>query len=290
MIKRNKPFKSKGSGIIYLVGVPIGNISDVSQRAREILQSADIIACEDTRKTGLLLSRLEIKAKKLVSCYAQKELEKSKQLVEKVKMEDLTLAFVSDAGMPGISDPGALMIQQAINNDVPVSSIAGPTALIQALIASGFNTADFSFFGFLPSKSSHRKKMLEKLKDKEETLILYESPHRILEVLKDLNDIFGGDRRVCLCREISKVYEEYIRGTFSEVVQLDAGTLKGEFVIVIEGKQICKKDEDEFEGNIFKYAKKLINAGYKNSEVAKILSLEFDLPKNKIYKIVNSLD
>ncbi|MFA6796882.1 MAG: 16S rRNA (cytidine(1402)-2'-O)-methyltransferase [Bacilli bacterium] len=289
MIIRNKPFKTKGSGLIYLVGVPIGNILDFSERGKQILSEADIVACEDTRKTGLLLSRLGIKAKKLVSCYAQKELEKSKQLVDEVKNKDLMLAFVSDAGMPGISDPGALLIQQAVINNVPVSSVAGPCALIQALVVSGFNTADFSFFGFLPAKKNNRRKMLEELNEKSETLIFYEAPHRIFDVLEDMKEIFGNDRKVCVCREISKIFEEYIRGTLEEVVSVDSNTLKGEFVIVIEGKQIRENENGELEKDIITYAKKLVKAGYKNSEVAKILSIEFNEPKNKLYKLINDL-
>jgi len=289
MIKRNKPFKSKGSGLIYLVGVPIGNILDISERAKTILRDADIVACEDTRNTGLLLSRIGIKARKLVSCYAQTELVKSKELVETVRNNNLVLAFVSDAGMPGISDPGALLVQQAIDFDVPVSSIAGPSALLQALVVSGFNTADFSFFGFLPSKASGRKKMLSNLNERSETLIFYEAPHRLLNVLKDMKDIFGDSRRVCICREISKIFEEYIRGSIGEVTNVDPNTLKGEFVIVVEGNQTKKENVDEHDNNISDFAIKLRKAGYKNSEIAKILSCEFDEPKNKLYKFINTL-
>lgn len=286
-MERNKPFKSKGSGLIYLVGTPIGNISDVSERGKKILAEADIVACEDTRNTGLLLSRLGIKPKKLVSCYAQKELERSKQLVAQVKQENLVLAYVSDAGMPGISDPGSLLVQQAVMNEVPISSIPGPSALIQALVMSGFNTADFTFYGFLPAKSNMRKRMLEKIVDKPETIIFYESPHRIMDVLKDMRDVLGSERRVCLCREITKIFEEYIRGDLAELAELDPSTLKGEFVIVIEGKETEENTDNK---EILGYAKKLIEAGYRNSEVAKILSLEFDLPKNKLYKLINELD
>jgi 16S rRNA (cytidine1402-2'-O)-methyltransferase len=288
-MKRNKPFKTEGSGLIYLVGVPIGNILDMSERGKNILRDADIVACEDTRKTGILLSRIGIKAKKLVSCYAQTELEKSKQLVVEVKQNNLTLAFVSDAGMPGISDPGALLIQQAVLNDVPVSSISGPSALIQALVLSGFNTADFSFFGFLPSKTNTRKKMLDDIKENKETLIFYEAPHRIFDVLNDMKEILGDDRNVCLCREISKIYEEYIRGNLAELVDVDPSTMKGEFVIVVEGKHIEETNETEHDKEIANYAIKLIKAGYKNSEVAKILSIQFEEPKNRLYKLINEL-
>ena len=287
--ERNKPFKNDGTtrGLIYLAGCPIGNLKDVSQRFLEICNEADIIASEDTRVTGLLLSRLGIKPKRLVSCYSQIEKDEASKLVKEVYTHDLTLVYMSDAGMPGISDPGAILAKEAIDNGVSVSFLPGPCALIGALIMSGFDTSDFTFYGFLPAKPNAQKEMLETLKDKKETLIFYEAPHRIVETLTSMKEVLGEDRRVCLAREMTKIHEEYIRGTLKEVLELDKDTLRGEFAIVVEGnkeEKVSLSDDD-----IVTYAKELLDLGVKKNDVSRYLSEKLKVKKNYIYSLIKDI-
>ncbi len=258
----------------------------MSIRAKEILSEADIIACEDTRVTSSLLSLEGINYKKLVSCYSQKEGEESKKLIKEVKEQSLVLAYVSDAGTPGISDPGSLLVKEAIDNDVSVSSVPGPTAFTAALIASGFDTADFSFYGFLPIKPSARNELLTKLTSREETLIFYEAPHRLIKTLEAIKDVFGGDRHICLARELTKAYEEYTRGTIEEVLNSDI-TLKGEFVIVVQGFTGEKKSFSE-EAAI-KEARTMLTLGMRKTLIAKIISEEMGVSKNTIYSLIKDL-
>lgn len=287
-LQRNKPFKSEAKGILYLVATPIGNISDVSKRAIEILSQADIVACEDTRNTGLLFSRLGIKPKRLVSCFAQKEQEEAVKLISKVHDEGLCLAYVSDAGTPGISDPGALLVNEAVNKGVSVSAIPGPAAFVQALIMSGFDTADFSFYGFLPAKASAREEMLKGLKDRKETLIFYEAPHRLFKTLDSLIKVFGPNRRACLARELTKIFEEYIRGTLKEISEIDPESVKGEFVIVVEKNKEAVETSDDNKDLIEK-AKDMIELGNKKTDVARELAKSSSLSKNDIYKLIKDL-
>jgi 16S rRNA (cytidine1402-2'-O)-methyltransferase len=285
-MNQNKPFQSAEKAIIYLVGTPIGNLSDVSKRALEILGEADIIACEDTRMTASLLGKLGIKPKKLISCFAQKEQEESIRLVQEVKEQHLMLAYVSDAGMPGISDPGALLAAEAIKQGVPVSSVPGPTAFVSALILSGFDTSDFSFYGFLPSKPSARNKMLEELESRHETLIFYEAPHRLLETLKALQKVFGGERNICLARELTKAFEEYTRGSLDEVLSSEI-TLKGEFVIVVQGKKEEKKEMSQEE--IVSLAKEMLLEGKRKTKIAKEIASDLQVNKNSIYTLIKDI-
>lgn len=282
-IKRNKPFKDNNqNGIVYLVATPIGNILDISTRGINILKQADIILAEDTRNTGILLKRLDITPKRLLSCYSQKEEQVAIKILQEVKENNLTLAFVSDAGTPGISDPGSLLVLKAIENDIPVSSILGPAALIQGLIMSGFDTSDFSFYGFLPTKDSEKKEFLEKLVDRKETLIFYESVHRIKKTLQVMASVFNS-RQAVICRELSKIYEEYIRGDLNELACLDDENLLGEFVIVIQGNTSSQEYDDQC---ILLKAKKLEELGYSSKEISKILSEVLDISKNYIYKLL----
>jgi 16S rRNA (cytidine1402-2'-O)-methyltransferase len=285
---QNSPFAGGKKPLVYLVSVPIGNMGDFSPRAKEILTAADIVACEDTRVTGQLLSLAGIKAKRLVSCYAQKELEEAERLVKEVKENNLVLAFCSDAGTPGISDPGSLLVQKALEAGVDVSAIPGPCAFATALVVSGFDTADFSFFGFLPVKEGQRSKFLDNLKEREETLIFYEAPHRVLASLSSMKEAFGGSRRVCLARELTKIHEEYTRGSLDEIVS-DPSVLSplGEYVIVVEGyvKAVKEMSEDE----IVEKARELLKQGMRKTEAAKIISDECNVSKNAIYKLINNL-
>ena len=221
-------------GTLYIVSTPIGNMEDITLRALRILKEVDLIAAEDTRRTGLLLRRFGIQVP-LTSYFEGNELKKREFILAKLK-EGKNIALVSDAGTPGISDPGFRLIQFAIENQIPMVPIPGPSAAITALSISGLPTDAFLFKGFLPHKSKKRMDLLKQLEEVKETLIFYESPHRISKTLKDILGILG-DREIVLTRELTKVYEEIIRGKVSEIQnQLGDKKLKGEITLVIKGK------------------------------------------------------
>jgi 16S rRNA (cytidine1402-2'-O)-methyltransferase len=222
-------------GKIYLVPTPIGNLEDVSQRALNTLSEVDIIACEDTRHSGRLLNRFDIK-KKLISYHDFNESARAKKLIAEV-LSGKSVAVITDGGSPGISDPAYRIVTLAIENDIILVPLPGATALIPALTASGLPTDRFFFEGFLPQKSSGRRKRFKQLEDMPHTLIFYESPFRIE---KSLNDLFEtlGDRKICVAREISKMFEQFIRGTVKEVLdKIKNKKLKGEIVLIVEGNR-----------------------------------------------------
>jgi len=221
-------------GTLYIVSTPIGNMEDITIRALRILKEVDLIAAEDTRRTGLLLKHFGIQAP-LTSYFEGNELRKREFILAKLK-EGKNVALVSDAGTPGISDPGFRLIQLAIENQLPIIPIPGSSAVITALSVSGLPTDAFLFKGFLPHKSKKRRDLLKELENVRETLVFYESPHRISETLRDILEILG-DREIVLTRELTKVYEEIIRGKVSEILnQVGDRTLKGEITLVISGK------------------------------------------------------
>jgi len=224
---------SSHKGKLYLVPTPIGNMSDISKRAVETLDEVEIVACEDTRHSGQLLKKIGLK-KKLVSYHDFNESLRAKQLTEAIN-KGQSIAVITDAGSPGISDPAYRLVKSAIENDLDIIPLPGPTALIPALTASGLPTDRFFFEGFLSFKSTARRKRLEKLKDFEHTLIFYESPHRIEKSLKDIQEILGN-RKACLAREISKKFEQFIRGNLDEILEkVTQKTVKGEIVIIVDG-------------------------------------------------------
>ena len=231
---RNKPYSDDTKPIIYLVATPIGNIEDITLRAIRILKEADIICCEDTRNTSLLLKRLNIENKKIYSLYAQNEKENSKEIIRKIKEEKLSLCYLSDAGMPGISDPGSILVKEAYSNDVKVSVLPGLSAVISSLVISSLDTSDFSFYGFLPTKENAKRNFLSSLAYRKETLIFYESPNRIKETINIAKDVFSPERKACIVREISKIHEEVISSTLEELSSLKE-EIKGEIVFLIEG-------------------------------------------------------
>jgi 16S rRNA (cytidine1402-2'-O)-methyltransferase len=225
-------------GILFIVATPIGNLGDITVRALEILKSVDIIAAEDTRTTKILLDHFDIR-KPLISFYSYNEQRRVPDLIDRLK-QGQSIALVSDAGTPGISDPAYSIVRAAIENDVPVVPIPGPTAFVAALVVSGLPTDAFVFEGFLPVKKG-RQTMLKRLAKEERTLILYESPHKIHRTLADIQQHLG-DRRVAVARELTKKFEEVLRGTVSSVLEkFSSRSIKGEFVIVIEGKKKDKK-------------------------------------------------
>jgi len=223
-----------GKGTLYVVSTPIGNMEDITLRALRILKEVDLIAAEDTRRAGLLLKHFGIETP-LTSYFEGNELKKREFILEKLK-EGKNVALVSDAGTPGVSDPGFRLIQLAIENQLPIVPIPGSSAVITALSVSGLPTDAFLFRGFLPHKSKKRKDLLKELENVRETLIFYESPHRISETLCDILEILG-DREIVLTRELTKAYEEIIRGKVSEIQnQVGDRALKGEITLVISGK------------------------------------------------------
>jgi len=230
-------------GILYIVSTPIGNLEDITLRALRILKEVDIIAAEDTRHTGLLLRHFGIQ-KPLTSYFEGNELRKKEFILSRLRQGD-RIALVSDAGTPGISDPGFRLIRMAVANQIPIVPIPGPSAVIAALSVSGLPTDAFLFKGFLPHKSKKRTDLLKQLEETKETLIFYESPHRLSETLKDILDILG-DREIVLTRELTKIYEEISRGKISEVQnQIAERKLKGETTLVISGKARKRKDDRE---------------------------------------------
>jgi 16S rRNA (cytidine1402-2'-O)-methyltransferase len=230
-------------GILAIVSTPIGNMEDITLRALRILKEADLIAAEDTRRTGLLLKHFGIE-KPLTSYFEGNELKKKEVILSRLKQGD-RVALVSDAGTPGISDPGFRLIRAAIEHEIPVIPIPGPSAVITALSVSGLPTDAFFFKGFLPHKSKKRRDLLKELEEVRETLIFYESPHRISETLKDVYEILG-DREIVLSRELTKVYEEVLRGKVTEIQkQTEGRTLKGEMTLVMSGKTRVKKNDKE---------------------------------------------
>ncbi len=267
--------------LVMLVSTPIGNLEDITYRAVNFLKEADIIACEDTRNTSVLLKHYDIHPKKLISLYSQTESKNSVSLIKEVKEKGLKLAYCSDAGMPGISDPGCLLVKEAIKQGVQVSVLPGASACLSALVISGFDSADFSFYGFLPSKAGTAKNFLKKLVDREETLIFYESPNRVKTILSVMSEVFGGDRQFALVRELTKMHEEVIRGKLSEASEL-IDEVKGECVIILNKQEGEKQIDEE---KLKKEMKSLLADGQSVKEISSTLSKKYDLKKNYLYEL-----
>ncbi len=280
MLKRQKTYEDNMSAKLYLVGTPIGNFQDMTYRAVDTLKYVDEIYCEDTRITGLLLKHFEIPTK-MRSYHIYNEKELSSSIIEKIK-SGKNIAVVSDAGMPSISDPGYLIATIAIQNDIDVCIIPGVSAGITALVGSGIPSNKFTFVGFLNSKDNKRKEELEQLKFKEETLILYEAPHRIKETLEMLNDIMPN-REIVLARELTKKYEEYLRGTSKEILEV-VEELKGEMVIIISGCQNEEKVAKLISLSIKEHYRFYIENGYENKEAMKLVAKDRGISKSEVYQ------
>ncbi len=220
--------------MLYLVPTPIGNLEDITFRALQILKSADLILAEDTRKSGLLLKHFDIK-RPLSSFHMHNEHQKIKSLVKSLK-EGQNIAMISDAGTPGISDPGFLLVRESLAEGIEIQCLPGATACVPALVVSGFSTDRFLFEGFLPQKKG-RQTRLKKMLESDATIVLYESPYRIIRLLEELTELGQGERRISVSREISKMFEETIRGTVSDVLlHFKEKEPKGEFVVCLESK------------------------------------------------------
>ena len=277
---RSQNFNSN-KPLLYLVATPIGNLSEMSPRAIETLQNVNIIACEDTRVTGKLLKFFNI-SKPLVSLREHNEVSEAEKLITKI-LSGEKVAYASDAGYPCISDPGAKLVQLALENGINVSTISGPNAGLNALVASGLDTTHFYFHGFLNAKESVAKNEIQEMIPRKETIILYEAPHRINRTLNLLFEILG-DRKACIARELTKQHEEYIRGPLSDLVELDPSTLKGEMVLIIEGcKNEIKPDLNNEE--IYQMVKNFVNMGMSTKDAIKQVSDLTQVSKNQVYKI-----
>lgn len=219
--------------MLYLIATPLGNLGDISLRALEILEKVSHILCEDTRNTGLLLANLKIKNKpKLISFYDEVEEQKIPEVIELLK-NGAQMALMTDAGSPVVSDPGFKLIRKCRKEDLPVTSIPGPSAVINALVLSGLPSGRFCFLGFLPKKENDRVKILKKYQDFEGAKILFESPFRLIKLLKDIESVFGNEVQVAVCREMTKKFEEVSKGTVSEVLFRLNKKIKGEITVVI---------------------------------------------------------
>lgn len=269
------------TGILYICPTPIGNLEDMTLRTLRILEEVDLIAAEDTRHTIRLLNHFEIK-KPLTSYHEHNIKEKGLELIDKLNNGE-NIALVSDAGMPGISDPGHELIRDAIEAGIEVIALPGATASITALIISGISTDKFIFEGFLSSKKRDRIKELETIRDYDKTTIIYEAPHRLLNLLEDMTDILG-DRRISISRELTKKYEETFRGIPTKALEkFKTSGVRGEFVIVIEGKP----EEEEIpleEIDIRELIQQYLDQGYRKKEAVKKVSEDYNIPRNLVYK------
>ena len=264
---------------LYLVATPVGNLSEFTPRAIETLKSVSVIGCEDTRTSKTLLSHFEIDTP-LLSYHKFNEKESVERFVEILeKGEDI--ALISDAGYPLVSDPGSVLVNEVIKRGFNVTTISGASAFLNALVSSGFSLSRFTFVGFLDAKSSSRVKELEELKKNKETLIFYESPHRIEEFLEDLIKVFGN-RRVVLARELTKKFEEYVRGTASEVLEV-APSLKGEMVVIVEGN--LEKEKTITEEELVEEIKSMLT-NMSSKEIVALLTDKYNLKKNYVYDLV----
>ena len=271
------------SAMLYLVPTPIGNLGDISARCRETLENADFIAAEDTRVTLKLLNHLGIQ-KSLVSYYEHNKATQGSRIVERILAGEVC-ALVSDAGSPAISDPGEDLVKQCAAAGIPVCAIPGPCAAITALRISGQATGRFCFEGFLSTAKKSRREHLDSLKKEQRTMIFYEAPHKLLATLADMAEVFGGERPISLCRELTKLHEEVVRTTLTEAIARYTETPpKGEFVLILAGAPAEEKDTPSETDAIARVAQ-LMEQGLSRKDAVKQTAKELDLPKNVVYDL-----
>lgn len=273
-------------GVLYIVGTPIGNLKDITLRAIETLQNVDIILAEDTRQTLKLLNHLNI-SKQLISYHRHNE-EAKVQMVVELLDAGKNIALVSDAGMPIISDPGQGLVRYLVENNYKIEVIPGVTALITAIVKSGMDSTRFSFEGFLSVSKKQRIKRLNELKDDIRTMIFYEAPHKILYTLKDMYETFG-QRNICICRELTKIHEEYRHTTFKDAIKdIEENGIKGEIVLIVEGRNELELEEKRKEelGKIdpVNLVKEYMGSGIEKKEAIKRVAKELGVNKNEVYK------
>ena len=268
-------------GKLYIVAAPIGNLEDITLRALNILKNVDLIAAEDTRQTLKLLNHFEI-SKPLISYHRHNEETKSDRLIEKLNNGE-NIALVSDAGTPGICDPGEEVIKKAIEEKIEVIPIPGACAFVNALIASGLDTKEFTFLGFLPLNKKLRKKKLEEIEKSNKTVIIYEAPHKLETTLKDLKQILTNERKITLAREITKIHEEFIRGNIDDLIQ-KTKDIKGEIVLIIEGNSDISEENELNKLSIEEHYKFYENQGYSKKDIIKKIAKDRNVNKNEVYQ------
>lgn len=281
----------KKPGCLSLVGTPLGNLEDMTARGLRVLREADLIVAEDTRRTLKLLMHFGIQPKRLESCFEHNEKARTGMVLQAMG-EGRNVALVTDAGMPGISDPGAELVRAAVEAGFCVTPVPGPTAMASALAASGLPTARFRFEGFLPSKGGDRRKALQALKSEEVTLIFYEAPHRLEDCLKDLLNVYGA-RRAVVARELTKIHEEFVRGSLQELVDryTDAEVL-GEITLLVEGSEKVDRSGPErwvgvsVEDQLISMMRE---QGLSKTEAVKAVAKMRDLPRDVVYEIAKDI-
>ncbi|MCD2348384.1 16S rRNA (cytidine(1402)-2'-O)-methyltransferase [Clostridium guangxiense] len=273
-------------GKVFLVGTPIGNLGDITIRALETLKNCDVIAAEDTRQSLKLLNHFNIK-KPLISYHKFNEKEKSIEIIKLVN-EGKSVAIVTDAGMPGISDPGSVVVLKCIEENIDFEVIPGPTAFVTALVYSGMDSSKFLFRGFLPRENKDRNEVIKQIKDSRESIMFYEAPHRLKNTLEFLLNSLG-DRKIAICRELTKVHEDIKRTSLSEAVNFyKENNAKGEYVLIIEGRseeeikgeERAKWEQISVEDHIIHYLEK----GFSKKEAIKMTAKDRNVPKTEIYK------
>lgn len=274
------------TGKLYLVPTPIGNLKDITLRALEVLKSVDIVAAEDTRQSLKLLNHFEIK-KSLISYHQHNEQGKSEEIIDRLEKGE-NIALVTDAGTPGISDPGAVIVSRCIEKNIPFEVLPGATAITTALVYSGLDTTKFIFRGFIPRETKERKILIEEIKDVKESIIIYESPHRLLSTLELIYSNLGN-RKIAVCRELTKLHEEIVRGPIDGVIQIfKERTIKGEFVLVIEGKQkemIEAENKKKWEDlSVKEHILYYMDNGSTKKDAIKLVAKDRSIPKGEVYK------
>jgi len=273
-------------GTLYIVATPIGNLEDITLRAVRVLGEVGLIAAEDTRRTRILLDAHGI-GTPLTSLYDRNELKKSGHLIDKLR-EGTDIAYVSDAGTPGVSDPGYVLVRKAIAQSIRVVPVPGPVAAVAALNVSGLPMDSFAFFAFLPSRSGKRRNFLESLRGEGKTMVFYESPNRLVSALKDIGDVLG-DRQIAVSRELTKIYEETLRGTVGEVIEsLRGKKVKGEITVVVSGAQTVRLDLSPEEIRA-RFEEVRTDPRSSTRDIVDALSEEMDMPRKEIYRYVLDL-
>ena len=268
-------------GTLYIVATPIGNLDDRTLRAIKTLQEVDLIAAEDTRHTLKLLNHLEI-SKPMISYHRHNEETKADVLIEKLQ-EGQNIALVSDAGTPGICDPGEEVIKKCIKLGIKIVPIPGACAMINSLICSGIDTKEFTFLGFLPLNKKLRKKKLDEIEKSNKTIIIYEAPHKLDTTLNDLQKILGKERKITLAREITKIHEEFIRGNIDEILQ-KSENLKGEIVLIIEANENCEDENVLKNLTLEEHYKFYENQGFTKKDIIKKIAKDRNMNKNDVYQ------
>jgi 16S rRNA (cytidine1402-2'-O)-methyltransferase len=276
--------------MLYLVSTPIGNLGDITHRAVEVLKAADVVLAEDTRRTGVLLKHFGIEGPRLVSAHEHNERARAETVVEMLR-EGKQVALVTDAGTPLLSDPGARIVRALLEAGFEVVPVPGASALLAALVASGISADRFTYYGFIPRKGGGRAELLEEIARLPHTAVLYESPQRTADLLRDLLAVAGPERRVAVARELTKLHEEFFRGTLEEAVhRLETVAIRGEIVVVVDGREpdeAAAAEEQAAAARVL--AEALLGQGVAPSAIARELRQRLKISRNEAYQLVQDL-